>query len=168
MLPALALALTVATVDPPPGFVSFCLRYADQCVTDAPGLEITAMTPDLMALLDKINRKVNYDIVPASDEVQYDRGEYWEIVARGYGSCHDYMVTKRAALIAAGLPMRALRMAIVLTPRGERHAILIVATDKGAFVLDNLSQDIRPFADTGYRVVEMEDANDPEKWEAAP
>lgn len=167
MLPALALALTVATVDPPPGFVSFCLRHADQCAADAPGPSVVSMTAALMALLDKVNRSVNYDIVPASDEVQYDRGEYWEIVTHGYGSCHDYMVTKRAALIAAGLPMRALRMAVVLTPRGERHAVLVVATDKGDYVLDNLTTEIKPLADTGYRMVEIEGANNPWKWEAS-
>jgi predicted transglutaminase-like cysteine proteinase len=41
--------------------------------------------------------------------------EHWDIGADGYGDCDDYALAKRMALIEAGLPMRALRIAIVRT-----------------------------------------------------
>jgi len=66
----------------------------------------------------------------------------WTIPTDGYGNCKDYALAKRKDLAAAGFPILALRMAIVITPREKRHAVLTVATDKGDFVLDNLENDI--------------------------
>ena len=57
--------------------------------------------------------------------------------------------------------VRALRMAIVITPKAERHAILTIATDKGDYVLDNLTQEILPWDRTGYRwLARQDDRND--------
>lgn len=150
--------------DPPPGFVSFCMRYADQCLSDAKEASTVALTPDLWKTLNVVNETINYAIVPASDEVQYGRGEYWTIPKDGYGNCHDYMVAKRQALARAGVPLRALRMAIVLTPHNERHAILTVATDQGDYVLDNLRQDILPWDRTGYAWISRQDDRNDWGW----
>ena len=58
-------------------------------------------------------------------------------------------------LIAAGLPSKSLQIAHVKTRRGEGHAVLVVNTNRGKFVLDNLTQSIKPLGRTGYRVVWM-------------
>ena len=41
-------------------------------------------------------------------------------------------------------------MTIVRDLDGEGHAVLTVKTDRGDFVLDNLTDEIRPWNATGY------------------
>jgi len=55
-------------------------------------------------------------------------------------------------------------MTIVRDLEGEGHAILTVKTDRGEFVLDNLSNEIRPWDATGYRFVKRQSQEDPNLW----
>jgi len=150
--------------DAPPGFVSFCMRYPSQCDTAAPGSGVLTLSPKSWQLLEQINAQVNNSIWPQDDQKHFGRPEYWTIPTDGYGSCHDYALAKRKELIDAGLPQRALRIAILTTGSNQRHAVLTIATDKGDYVLDNLRQDIRPWLDTGYRWIARQDAASASGW----
>jgi predicted transglutaminase-like cysteine proteinase len=125
---------------------------------------VVTLTSKTWALLNRVNRTVNRDIWPEEDERHYGRAEYWTIPSDGYGDCDDYAVTKRKALLDAGLPAPALRLAVVMTPKASRHAVLTVATDKGDLVLDNLSDEVLPWNAAGFTWVERQDAVDPMKW----
>ena len=70
---------------------------------------------------------------------------------------------KRRALIKAGLPASSLRIAYVKTRAGVGHAILVVKTSKGDYVLDNLNRSVRPLSQSGYRIISISGA-DPMKW----
>lgn len=148
----------------PAGFLSFCLRFADQCATDKSKPNIVALTPDGWDKIQEVNEAVNRAIVPEDDLAHYGRAEYWTIPTDGRGDCEDYALTKRAALIAEGFPARALRMAVVKTSQGERHAVLTVATDHGAYVLDNLSRRVLSWDDTDYQWIERQDPNNEMAW----
>lgn len=108
----------------------------------------------LWAQLNKVNRKINHDLVRRSDEESYGREDYWATPlsdgAAAFGDCEDYVLEKRRALVAAGVPQSAMSAAIVTTSWGETHAVLLVDTDKGEYVLDNLSSFIVPWAKAGY------------------
>ena len=114
--------------------------------------------------LSRINRKVNDSIWPEDDLKHYGRAEYWTIPTDGYGDCDDYAVTKRKELLDAGFPVSALRLAVVYSPRTERHAVLTVTTDKGDLVLDNMAETIVSWNATGYTWIERQAATDPMKW----
>ncbi len=150
----------------PPGFVSFCMRFYSQCETPENQPEIVSLTSQSWGLLGQVNERVNAAIWPEDDLRHYGRAEYWDIPTDGYGNCKDYALTKRKTLIDAGLPERALRIAIVVTPRDNRHAVLTVATDKGDYVLDNLMDDIVPWNQAGYRWLERQDAANVTQWTA--
>ena len=64
--------------------------------------------------------------------------DFWTIPTDGWGDCEDFVLAKRKALVSAGVPRRALRIAVGRLPSGEAHAVLIVATDQGDYVLNNL------------------------------
>jgi predicted transglutaminase-like cysteine proteinase len=151
-------------VPAPAGFVSFCIRFPDQC--DAPAAEAHqfALSAERWRLLRRINTDVNRAIWPLSDEVHYRRREFWTIPTDGYGDCDDYVVTKRRNLIASGLPEHALRIAIVTSPQSGRHAVLVAATDRGDFVLDNLTDAIVERRQSAYAWLEQQDAVDPRAW----
>ena len=148
----------------PEGFISFCMRFYSQCETPQGQPEMISLTPETWALLRQVNERINASIWPEDDMRHYGRGEYWDIPADGYGNCKDYALTKRKTLADAGLPQRALRIAIVVTPRNKRHAVLTVTTDKGDYVLDNLTDDVLPWKQTEYRWLERQDAADVAQW----
>jgi predicted transglutaminase-like cysteine proteinase len=143
--------------DAPAGFISFCTRYADQCEVSKNAASVVHLDLTTQGLLDSVNRGVNASIWPEDDMPHYGVAEYWTIPQDGYGNCHDYAITKRKALISAGLPERALRIAIVVTPNSARHAVLTVTTDRGDLVLDNLSSQVKPWTEVAYNWVERQD-----------
>lgn len=150
---------------PPPGFVSFCMRYLDQCMPSG-NSDTIALNQTNWDLLAAVNRNVNKAIWPEMDSQHYGRAEFWTIPTDGYGDCEDYALTKRKTLVAAGLPERALRIAVVRTPRNNLHAVLTIATDKGDYVLDSETDQIRPWNDTGFDWLARQDNGGAWGWVA--
>lgn len=149
----------------PPGFIGFCVRFPDQCQATAQSTASSiTLTDASWQTMKRINSSVNDAIWPESDEKHYGRINYWTIPSDGYGDCKDYAVTKRKALIDAGFPEPALRVAVVVAPDGELHAVLTVTTDKGDFVLDNMRDSIVAWQDAGYTWLERQDPYHPMNW----
>jgi predicted transglutaminase-like cysteine proteinase len=67
-------------------------------------------------------------------------------------------------LIQAGWPREALLITVVRDKRGDGHAVLTVKTDRGEFVLDNQTDQILLWSDTGYRFVKRQSQADPNVW----
>jgi predicted transglutaminase-like cysteine proteinase len=140
------------------------MRYADQCKSTPGGKDTIALDQPMWLLLNAVNTTVNGAIWPEDDLKHYGRTEYWTIPTDGYGDCEDYALMKRRNLLQAGLPAQALRLAVVDSPASGRHAVLTVATDKGDYVLDNLSGEIRSWRATDYAWIERQDATNPMTW----
>jgi predicted transglutaminase-like cysteine proteinase len=141
----------------PLGFQLYCLKNPQQC--RASGKSSVQATGDMMATLARVNSTVNWSIKPRNEA-----GDTWSVdPSSGYGDCEDYAMTKRSHLIGLGVPSSALRIAYVKTSWGEGHAVLVVRTDSGEYVLDNLRNSILPIQQTGLRVVSISSAN-PVQW----
>lgn len=100
------------------------------------------MTPRLWSLLNRVNGGVNGAIEQRTDIANYGREDFWNTPledGRHAGDCEDYVLEKERALLEAGVPRRALNIALVTTRWGESHAVLLVSTSEGEYVLDNLS-----------------------------
>ncbi len=150
---------------PPLGLTGFCVRDPGQCLmTDTPAR--MTLTEANWTLMRRVNREVNDNIAPISDIAHYGRKEYWTIPTDGWGDCEDYALAKRADLMAAGLPENALRMAVVRTFRNALHAVLVVATDRGDYVLDSLETDVEPWKDEDYGWIEEQGPHGPRDWVA--
>ena len=63
-----------------------------------------------------------------------------------------------------GFPRQALLMTIVRDHNDQGHAILTVKTNSGDFILDNLTDEIKPWEATGYRFVKRQSQEDPNVW----
>jgi predicted transglutaminase-like cysteine proteinase len=103
----------------------------------APGLSET----DLLA---RVNQWVNREIVYVGDDRNYRRRDFWataeQTIARGSGDCEDFAILKMQMLRAAGVD--ADRMKLVLLrdlAANADHAFLLVDTDGGKLVLDNVT-----------------------------
>ena len=90
--------------------------------------------------------------------------ERWSYPDDGYGDCEDYALLKRRILIEAGWPREALLLTLVRGADGEGHAVLTVTTDKGDYVLDNMSWDILLWSKIGYRFVKRQSQYDSNVW----
>lgn len=152
-------ALTLLSVAPalaiptPLGAQFFCIQNPDEC---RPGdVEEVDYSDTLLSVVASVNTSVNNSMQYRPD---LDGIDQWSVGGR-YGDCEDYALTKRAQLIRKGVPAGALRVAATKTKSGEPHAILLVRTDRGDLVLDNLSEHVMGRAQSGYRIERMATSN---------
>jgi len=145
---------------PPLAAVKFCMTYPGECKTG----QAVRLHHDgeLSGLIERVNRSVNAKIRPQPEAAGEDE---W-LLNVSAGDCDDYAVQKRHDLIKAGIPASALLLAAAVTGYGENHLVLIVTTDKGDFVLDNLRSDIRLWSRTGYRWISRQSHSNPQFWAA--
>lgn len=143
MIKALALAIVVfgyaeempvhdrVVNNPPIGHAGFCERYKSQCkYTGHGGIPFDS---HLLSDLNAVNDMVNYSIRPKGDDPVNDT---WEIYVKA-GDCEDYALTKRARLLTMGYKSGQLLITTGYTTGGIYHAVLIVKTTNGDYVLDN-------------------------------
>jgi transglutaminase-like cysteine proteinase BTLCP len=78
----------------------------------------------------------------------------------------DLRAAKAQASYGEGFQRQALLMTIVRDHNDQGHAILTVRTNSGDFILDNLTDEIRPWEATGYRFVKRQSQEDPNVWVA--
>jgi predicted transglutaminase-like cysteine proteinase len=149
---------------PPIGWTEFCIEYAPECDT-APSVprDVVLSTRALLEL-KRINVAVNSTIKPMTDMDHWGVVERWNYPDDGYGDCEDYALQKRKLLMEAGWPREALLMTVVRDQNGNGHAVLTVKSDRGEYILDNQTNDILSWEDTGYRFVKRQSQFDPNVW----
>lgn len=141
----------------PIGFQVFCLQNPSHC-RGGGGSEV-ALTDAVWRSIGNVNTAVNRAIRPKGEG-----RDVWSIGVR-QGDCEDYVLAKRAELIKAGLPAGALRIATARTRQGVGHAVLVVRTSQGDFVLDNLTSQVKSWDQTGLNWVAMSGSN-PTRWQS--
>ncbi|MFN3523126.1 MAG: transglutaminase-like cysteine peptidase [Phenylobacterium sp.] len=116
---------------------------------------VADLTSEQWREVAEINLRVNEEITSVADAVQYGRRDFWSAPflrrKKTEGDCEDYVLAKRRELIALGVPEGALSIAIGRTPRREVHAVLLIATPAGEYVLDNRSPWVSRWYDLNYR-----------------
>lgn len=156
-LPAMSMASQEAgAAQPIEAWVDFCRSYPGECAVDLgePGtIRLDAAT---WRTIVEINARVNQAVRPATDWEAYGLADLWTFPTGGFGDCEDYQLLKRNLLVQAGLPRRAMRMTVVIDERDEGHAVLMLRTDRGDFILDNVHDAVLPWHDTGYVYVKRE------------
>jgi predicted transglutaminase-like cysteine proteinase len=148
---------------PPLAYLQFCVRYQDECrkKTMFRGGPVK-LTPERWADLKEVNRAVNADIIPERNELGL-AAEAW-LINPGRGDCNDYAVSKRHELLDRGWPARALLLSEVVVNSGEHHLVLVVRTNGGDLVLDNLTPQLKPWSRAPYRWVRIQMPDDNRLW----
>lgn len=82
----------------------------------------------------RINLEVNESATYKTDLAQYGKHEFWALAGK-FGDCEDYAALKRHKLRALGYA-DSVHMAVCVI-NGVGHAVCIVDTLTGAYVLDN-------------------------------
>ncbi len=138
-------AATGRAVPGPAGWLNWCFAEMERCAPAGPGRPLAA-TPELLDLLEAVQGEVNRAIAPRAEPAGQD---LWQLGARS-GDCEDYALAKQQRLLAAGLPRGTVRLATASLADGERHAVLVVETERGTLVLDNLQPHVVPLRALPY------------------
>ena len=149
----------------PYGWVDFCGRRPEECSFGKLSPVDVRLTKKTWTALQHVNKRVNELIEPITNLEHWGTMvDHWDYPIDGKGDCKVYALYKRKLLVEQGFPRQALLMTIVRDLDGEGHAILTVKTDRGEFVLDNLSDQVRPWDATGYSFVKRQAQDDPNVW----
>ncbi|WP_256753295.1 transglutaminase-like cysteine peptidase [Mesorhizobium sp. Mes31] len=148
----------------PIGHYDFCRLNPGECSIRPTNLAPTPMTDGLMRKLISVTAKVNAAVKPMSDMEIYGKDEVWAYPDKGVGDCEDYVLEKRRELSRMSISLADLLITVVRKPDGEGHAVLTVRTDKGDYVLDNLTDKVRPWDQTGYRFLKRQAIDNTGRW----
>ncbi|WP_029029381.1 transglutaminase-like cysteine peptidase [Salinarimonas rosea] len=154
-------AVTVASQDwgraqPIQGWTDFCRSYPGECTVDRSEPETIRLDAETWRTIVEVNQRVNAAVRPTTDWEAYGLADLWTFPTGGFGDCEDYQLLKRNLLAQAGVPRRAMRMTVVIDENDEGHAVLMLRTDRGDFILDNVRDAVLPWHDTGYVYVKRE------------
>ena len=148
----------------PAGYQQFCRDQPQDCAAEAGAPRDVVLSKTAWRDLVTLNKRVNEAIEPVTDLDNYGRVELWAYPTTGRGDCEDYVVLKRKLLVDAGWPRSALLVTVVRDRKGDGHAVLMVKTDRGEFVLDNQEPRVLPWQATGYRYVKRQSQFDQNVW----
>ncbi len=143
-------------------WADFCRRMPGECRVDPSQPARVVLTAVLKNAVIRINHAVNSRIKPVTDLDHWGVSDRWDYPTDGEGDCEDFQIEKRKELVAAGIPARAMRVAMVINPEGEGHAVLLVRTTEGDLVLDNRVDVVLPWYRTGYVWVKREGDGGPQ------
>lgn len=143
----------------PYGHVEYCAKNARDC---GQRTRSKALPAARLSVLNQVNARVNKAIKPVSDIRQFGKREHWTSNTKA-GDCEDYALAKRAALLRQGF--RASDLLLTMARRnGEAHAVLVVRTRDGDFVLDNMRDEVLPVNRTGLGYVKMQSGDNGGQW----
>ena len=149
------------TVSQPLGAELFCLENASECSKQWSATQQVKMTPELWSELLSVQYNINRKFKP-SRELRFA----WDYSADGTGNCVQFALEKRRALIMRGWPPGALQLATAVTPAKIGHLVLVIDTDDGDWVLDNLRPEVVRWQQLPYRWIARQQGASMEDWVA--
>jgi len=150
-------------IDAPLGSSGLCSRYGWACARIG---RLNLSDADALRLARGVNSAVNRQTRPISDRAQYGVDERWALPTTRGGDCEDVVLLKKKALMAQGMSPDRLLIATVLDRNRGSHAVLVLRTAAGDYVLDSLVGTIKPWRTTGYSFLKMQDPATPSRWNA--
>jgi len=136
--------------------LKFCDSNPQECAVDVTEPEVIDLTPQVWKTIVSVNQRVNSSIKAVTDADHWGTVDIWGFPDDGRGDCEDFQLLKRKILSENGLPRRAMRMTVVIDELGEGHAVLVIRTNRGDYVLDNKTSSVLPWSRTGYVYIKRE------------
>ena len=122
---------------------------------------------DTLRTLKYVNNLVNHSVRSTTDQEGFGVAENWRIPNINHydiGDCEDFALLKRKILAQNGYDYNKLSMAVVRRNNNDIHAVLLVRTDYGDMVLDNLHDKIVSWDNTDYKWIKKQSVKDPYIW----
>lgn len=145
----------------PGAATTLCDRYKWACAGSSSQSQATSSQ---LQLVRSVNRRINRAVNPVDDSRQYGVEDLWSLPTSRGGDCEDYALVKKFELIRQGIPADQLLIATVLDRARNPHAVLVFRASEGDMILDNLTDTIRPWEETRYFFIRMQDPEQPSRW----
>lgn len=155
--------MTGSLTSQPIGHYKFCKRNASECAIRSRDVTPLKMSSELLRRLEKLTVSVNQAVKPKSDLELYGQEEYWTYPVDA-GDCEDYALAKRRVLMEGGISASNLLLTVLRRPNGDGHAVLTVRTDGGDIVLDNLTDTVLNWDETGYTYLKRQAIDHTGRW----
>lgn len=156
-------AVVTGAARPIAAWVDFCQTYSGECNLNLAEPTRITWTPAVASTVAAVNRRVNRGLRAMTDQDHLGMPDRWDFAEDGIGDCEDFQLVKRRLLAQAGLPHRAMRMTVVIDEKGEGHAVLTLITDRGDIILDNKTNAVMAWHETGYTFIKRE-SQDSRSW----
>ena len=115
------------------------------------GVPIVGWLPEMRTTIDAANKEVNARCTFAPDLEWRGEENIWSFPFRGRGDCEDFALEKRRLLASVGIPRAAMTLAIVHhATQLYSHVVLLIETQGGTFVLDNLNDQIACWSEAHF------------------
>lgn len=150
----------------PVGWIQFCESHPEECRESDGTTQPVQVDIPMMRQITEINSYVNGSVFQVTDQEHYNRVDVWDYPNDGRGDCEDLALLKRKLLIHAGFPKESISIAVVYKGR-EGHAVLVVKTSTGDYVLDILKDDVIIWSRTGYKFKKYQSWQNPNIWISA-
>ncbi|WEZ84977.1 transglutaminase-like cysteine peptidase [Rhizobium sp. 32-5/1] len=154
---------TGSVTSQPIGHYEFCQKFKSECQIKSKSSVAPRVTDFGWETIREVNADVNHEITPITDMDFYGRDEVWAY-PDGAGDCEDIALLKRKRLMEKGFSASDLLMTVVRKPDGEGHAVLTVRTAQGDFILDNLEDQVKIWAETPYRFLKRQASVNTGRW----
>src|ERR1700722_4725934 len=149
-------------IAPPPGAVSFCIRFPAECVESA----ATTATAAQLATAKAIDAQVNASTIAEHDPEHFGRVTFWTLIQDGRGDCKDFALTKLHLMRESGIAAGAMSILVVETRTQEMHAIALLNVDGTIWAFDNLREPAL-LSDSPYWPKARRKFGSPWHWEKA-
>lgn len=147
----------------PIGQYEFCVKKPGECRQKSVDKGALKLTDKVWRQILGVNAAVNKSVRSVNDSDASGASEVWSY-PNGQGDCEDFVLEKRRALGRRGISLSNLLITVVQRPNGEGHAVLTVRTDKGDYVLDNLTNSVRLWNQTNYRYLKRQSSTNSGSW----
>lgn len=138
-----------------------CARYAWAC---KPSKRTIGDTAGMMNVANDVNRAVNRRVRSVDDLSQYRKKDFWSLPSNRGGDCEDVALLKKRELIQRGIPADRLLIATVHSRKIGPHAVLVLRMEDGDKVLDSLNSRIKPWHQTGYTFLRVQNPKALNSW----
>lgn len=154
--------MTLGKTNPPIGHYEYCKENPRACASTSDDGPLQLTEARWKTLL-KVNYTANSTIEPLTDQEIYGVEERW-VIPTTVGDCEDYVLLKQKMLVERGFSPSDLLITVVLQPNGDGHAVLVVRTDRGDFVLDNMRNKVLLWSDTEYTFLKRQSSKNAGQW----
>ena len=137
----------------PRGAANLCQTYQWAC---RQGRGADKVGNQALETIVHVNRTVNGSVRYLDDQQQFNAADHWSLPTARGGDCEDFALLKKKTLLKMGFPPQSLLIATVLDGNRLGHAVLVVRTAKGDLVLDNATDRVLPWSETGYVFLRMQ------------
>jgi predicted transglutaminase-like cysteine proteinase len=145
----------------PPGAQRLCQAIRLAC--GGSGSRQVLAHDDELALARALNAAVNARIRPLRDPEGL--GSSWIPPVGDVGDCKHYAVMKKQELVRAGVDPRRLLLAVVAGSSADLHAVLVYRTGETDLVLDNLTDRVLGWRESGYTFIKMQNPSAQTRWD---